>query len=80
MWRGSYDKAIEFRERVRDWRGRFEALGGKPTAPPPVMPADDGKHPDSGPWRSILLVAGIGTAALILPEVIRTFVGHRPNG
>jgi hypothetical protein len=76
MWRGSYDKAIEFRERVLGWRQRFEALGGKPTAPPPVMPADDGKKPDSGPWKSILLVAGIGAAALILPEVVRTFRGR----
>jgi hypothetical protein len=80
MWRGSYDKAIEFRESVLRWRQRFEARGGKPTAPPPVMPADDGKQADSGPWKSILLVAGIGTAALILPEVIRTFRGQRADG
>jgi len=80
MWRGSYDKAIEFRERVLGWRKRFEELGGKPTAPPPVMPPDDGKpKPDSGPWKSILLVAGIGTAALILPEVVRTFRGRRAD-
>jgi hypothetical protein len=78
MWRGSYDKAIEFRERVLLWRKRFEEIGGTPTAPPPVMPSDDGKSgPGSGPWRSILLVAGIGAAALILPEVLRTFRGRR---
>jgi len=78
MWRGSYDKAIEFREGVLKWRKRFEELGGKPTAPPPIMPPDDGKpHPESGPWKSILLVAGIGAAALILPEVLRTFRGRR---
>jgi hypothetical protein len=77
MWRGSYDKAIEFRAQVLGWRNRFEQLGGKPTAPPPIMPPDDGKpHPESGPWNSILLVAGIGAAALILPEVIRTFRGR----
>ena len=80
MWRGSYDKAIEFRERVLGWRKRFEQLGGKPTAPPPVMPPDDGKpDPERGPWKSILLVAGIGAAALILPEVIRTFRGRRAD-
>lgn len=77
MWRGSYDKAIEFRERVLGWRKRFEELGGKPTAPLPVMPSDDGKPSQSGPWKSILLVAGIGAAALILPEVVRTFRGRR---
>jgi hypothetical protein len=78
MWRGAYDKAIEFREGVLKWRQRFEEMGGKPTAPPPILPADDGKpHPESGPWRSILLVAGLGAAALILPEVIRTFRGRR---
>jgi hypothetical protein len=78
MWRGSYDKAIEFRERVLGWRKRFEEIGGTPTAPPPVMPPDDGTSgPGSGPWKSILLVAGIGAAALILPEVLRTFRGRR---
>lgn len=78
MWRGSYDKAIEFREGVLRWRKRFEELGGKPTAPPPILPPDDGKpSAQSGPWRSILLVAGIGAAALILPEVVRTFRGRR---
>ncbi|MGH9883891.1 MAG: hypothetical protein ACREBE_00060 [bacterium] len=67
MWRGSYDKAIEFRERVLGWRRRFEDLGGKPTAPLPIMPPDDGKPgPTSGPWKWILLVAGIGAAALLL--------------
>ncbi len=40
MWRGSYDKAIEFRERVLGWLKRFEEFGGKPTAPPPVIGGD----------------------------------------
>jgi len=80
MWRGAYDKAIEFRERVVGWLKRFEELGGKPTSPPPVIPDDDGKpKSDSGPWKSILLVAGIGAAALILPEVVRTFRGRRAD-
>ncbi len=75
MWRGAYDKAIEFRERARQWRERFEELGGKPTAPAPFIPLDRGEP--SGPWKSILLVAGLGAAALILPEVLRTFGGRR---
>jgi hypothetical protein len=80
MWRGAYDKAVEFRERVLGWRRRFEQLGGTPTAPEPVMPSDRGQPlAESGPWKSILLVAGIGAAALILPEVLRTFRGRRPE-
>ena len=75
MWRGSYDKAIEARARVLAWRKQFEALGGKATAPAPIMPEDDGLPHESGwSWRSILLVAGIGAGALILlPRAIRTF-------
>ena len=75
MWRGAYDKAIEFRARALQWRERFQQLGGKPTAPAPVVPPDRGEP--SGPWKSILLVAGLGAAALILPEVLRTFRGRR---
>jgi hypothetical protein len=71
LWRGAYDKAIEFRVRSLQWRERFQQLGGKPTAPAPVVPPDRGEP--SGPWKSILLVAGLGAAALILPEVLRTF-------
>jgi hypothetical protein len=77
MWRGAYDKAIEFRERALQWRERFQQLGGKPTAPAPVLPPDRGEPlGQSGPWKSILLVAGLGAAALILPEVLRTFRGR----
>lgn len=77
MWRGAYDKAIEFRERALLWREKFQKLGGTPTAPAPVLPPDRGEPiGQSGPWKSILLVAGLGAAALILPEVLRTFRGR----
>ena len=68
MWRGSYDKAIEFRERTVTWREKFQQLGGKPTSPSPVIPLES-----DVPWKPILLVAGLGAAALLLPGVLRAF-------
>jgi hypothetical protein len=67
MWKGDYDKAIEFRERAVKWRDEFKQLGGRPTTPVPTLPEDVGI-----PWRSIIMVAGIGAAALIVPEALRT--------
>lgn len=68
MWKGAYDKAIEFRERAVGWREQFQRLGGTPTTPTPIVPPDE-----PVPWKPILLVAGLGAAALVLPELLRTF-------
>lgn len=68
MWKGDYDKAIEFRERTIKWRDEFQKLGGTPTAPTPTLPPDEGPVP----WKSIITVAGIGAAALVVPELLRT--------
>lgn len=68
MWKGDYDKAIEFRERVVKWRDQFTKLGGTPTTPSPTLPQDDGPVP----WKSIITIAGIGAAALVVPELLRT--------
>ncbi|MBA3458421.1 MAG: hypothetical protein H0T46_00550, partial [Deltaproteobacteria bacterium] len=68
MWKGDYDKVIEFRERTIKWREQFQKLGGTPTTPIPTLPPDEGPVP----WKSILMIAGLGAAALIVPEVLRT--------
>ncbi|MGE3454997.1 MAG: hypothetical protein AB7O24_07800 [Kofleriaceae bacterium] len=68
LWKGDYDKAIEFRERVVKWREQFQRLGGTPTTPAPTLPPDEGPIP----WKTIITVAGIGAAALIVPEALRS--------
>jgi hypothetical protein len=73
MWKGDYDKAIEFRERAIKWRDQFQQLGGRPTSPTPTLPPDDGPVP----WKSIITVAGIGAAALVVPELLRTMRSGR---
>jgi hypothetical protein len=75
MWKGDYDKVIEFRERTIKWREEFENLGGKPTTPTPVLPPDEGPVP----WKSIITVAGIGAAAFIVPELLRTMRSSRDS-
>lgn len=70
LWGGTYDKAIEFRQRAIEWRRRFEGLGGEPTAPPPTMPPEG----SAIPWKPILAVAGVGAAALIVPALLQR--GH----
>ena len=73
MWKGAYDKAIEFRERTVKWRDQFQRLGGTPTTPTPTLPPDDGPVP----WKAIITVAGIGAAAFIVPELMRTMRSSR---
>ncbi len=72
MWKGDYDKVIEFRERTIKWREQFQQLGGQPTSPTPTLPADG-----PVPWKSIITVAGIGAAAFIVPELLRTLRSGR---
>lgn len=72
MWRGTYDKAVEYRERAADWRRQFERLGGVPTAPPPKPPTEHILPPGiSIPWKPIAVVGGALAGALVLPPVIR---------
>jgi Transglycosylase SLT domain len=71
MWRGAYDKAVEYRQRAADWRQRFEALGGKPTTPAPRPPTEHFLPPGvSMPWKTIAVVGGLAAGALILPAAI----------
>jgi hypothetical protein len=62
MWGADYDKAIEMRDRVAQWRQRFIELGGKPNSPDPDPPP----KPTAIPWKTILLVAGLGTAGVLV--------------
>jgi len=71
MWRGTFDQALDFRRRVQDWRQKFEALGGAPSAPAPHIPDETSPLGDI-PWRSIVVAAGgIAAGVLVLPPVIR---------
>jgi soluble lytic murein transglycosylase-like protein len=71
MWRGAYDKAVEYRQRTADWRQRFEALGGKPTTPAPRPPTEHFLPPGvSMPWKTIAVVGGLAAGALLLPAAI----------
>jgi len=72
VWRGVYDQAVEYRQRVDDWRKRFEQIGGKPTTPPPKPPTEHLLPPEfSMSWKKIAVVGGIAAGALIIPAAIR---------
>jgi hypothetical protein len=72
MWRGAYDKAVEYRQRAADWRRRFEQLGGTPTTPEPKPPTEHVLPPGvSISWKPFAVVGGVLAGALVLPRVIR---------
>jgi len=72
MWRGTYDKAVEYRQRAADWRKRFEEIGGKPTTPAPKPPTEHFLPPGlSISWKPVAVIGGIAAAALIVPAAIR---------
>ena len=86
VWYKSYEKALEYRKRLEDWRQRFVALGGKVNTPSPGA----GAGPSSSGginWKTLLYVgAGIGAldaATKFLGqavEVKREIVGSRTLG
>jgi hypothetical protein len=72
LWRGTYDQAVEFRQRAADWRRQFERLGGVPTAPAPRPPTEHVLPPGfSISWKPFAVVGGVLAGALVLPAVIR---------
>jgi len=72
MWRGTYDKAVEYRQRAADWRRHFERIGGAPTTPAPKPPTEDILPPGfSISWKPFAVVGGVLAGALVLPSVIR---------
>jgi len=72
MWRGTYDKAVEYRKRTAAWRKRFEEIGGKPTTPAPQAPTEEFFPPGvSISWKPFAVIGGIAAGALIIPAAIR---------
>ncbi len=54
LWGGVYQKAVEYRKRIEQWREAFEREGGRPTGPSAVVP----ETPKAGSWKWALLGAG----------------------
>lgn len=72
MWRGAYDKAVEYRRRALAWRQRFIALGGRPTAPAPTPPTEEILPGVSLSWKTVAIVGGIALGALVVvPAALR---------
>lgn len=85
VWYKSYEKALEYRKRLEDWRQRFVALGGKVNSPSPGAGA--GPAPSGINWKTLLYVgAGIGAVYAATKflgqavEVKREIVGSRTLG
>jgi hypothetical protein len=60
LWYKSYQKALEYRQALNDWRKRFEQLtGSSVTFPAPQdAPGPTMSSPFSGRWKTIAYVAG----------------------
>lgn len=73
MWRGSYDKAVEYRTRALAWRKRFIENGGQPTAPAPTPPTEEILPGVSLSWKKVAIVGGLALGALVLvPAALRS--------
>ncbi len=85
VWYKSYEKALEYRKRLEDWRQKFQQLGGKVVTPSPG--AAPGGSSSGVNWKMILYVgAGIGAvwaATKFMGQAVETkreFVGSRTIG
>jgi len=74
MWISVYDKTLEYRKQVNDWRDRFEKLVGKKLTTPRATDEPPGgsgiKLPELGTIVTGLAVA-VG-AAIVLPPLLRS--------
>ncbi len=83
VWYKSYEKALEYRKRLEDWRQKFIGLGGKISTPSPgAAPGGAGGGIN---WKLLLYVgAGVGAvwaATKFLGQTVelkREMVGARP--
>jgi hypothetical protein len=68
MWFAVYEKAVEYRKRVDQWREAFQTEGGRVSAPTLTPPSDKG----SGTWKWVALGAGalLVTGAVISRRVV----------
>lgn len=85
VWYKSYEKALEYRKRLEDWRQRFIGYGGRISTPSPGA-APGGSGPGIN-WKMLLYVAaGIGAVYAATKflgqavEVKREIVGSRTLG
>lgn len=86
VWYKSYEKALEYRKRLEDWRQRFIDLGGKVSTPSPGASA--GPSSSGGINWKMLLYLGAGIGAIYAAtkflgqavEVKREIVGPRHLG
>jgi hypothetical protein len=76
LWRGTYDRAVEYRKRALAWRQRFIELGGTPTAPAPTPPTEEILPSVSLSWKTVAVVGGVALGALVLvPAALRAARG-----
>jgi len=68
LWGASYEKTLDYRKRVGEWRVAFEREGGQPSAPGLAMPGAPGGGGTS--WKTALVAVG----GLL---VVGAIVGHK---
>lgn len=78
MWRGTYDQALDYRTRVKEWRAKFLGLGGSPSAPAPHIPKEGGPLGDVGLGSLLWIAGGIAAVAIAGPPLIGALRKERP--
>ena len=60
LWYASYEKTLEFRQRLDEWRKKFEEVTGKPLGFPTAGPTAGPTDATPMPWRTLLIIAAVG--------------------
>lgn len=81
LWYAAYEKTLEYRKRLGEWRAAFVQLGGKTIAP--ELPSTDAAAARAVPWLIVggLLIGG-GLAAYLAHKLQRPVfvpVGRPPE-
>lgn len=56
LWGAPYEKTLDYRRRVGEWRTAFEREGGQASGPQISVPGGEREGP--GSWKAVLVLAG----------------------
>ncbi len=69
VWYASYQKALEYRERLVEWRKKFESITGVALNYPAVKPSPGPAQTPGIPWRFLAVAGAVGGGLYLVSKL-----------